>query len=194
MGAPESSLVPPPSQWITRWTHLLAPACTVLDVACGSGRHSLWFARQGYQVTGLDRDVLAAQALGVQAQFICADLEAQPWPLTHLGRPSGFGAVVVTNYLWRPLLATVVQSVALGGVLLYETFAQGNETVGRPTRPDFLLRPGELLQVCDELQVVAYEHGFLDEPARFVQRIAAVRPQATHAQPQVPARHRLSCS
>ena len=99
-----------------------------------------------------------------------------------------FGGVVVTNYLWRPLLSTIIQSVEPGGVLLYETFAIGNETVGRPARPEFLLQPGELLTACATLQVVAYENGFLDTPARFVQRIAAVR-MPEQAAP--PARHPL---
>ncbi|MBW8465272.1 MAG: SAM-dependent methyltransferase, partial [Acidovorax sp.] len=93
------------------------------------------------------------------------------------------------NYLWRPLLPTIVESVAAGGVLVYETFALGNETVGRPARPEFLLAPGELLGACQGLRVVAYEDGFLDEPARFVQRVTAVRelPQAGE-----PSRHLLS--
>ena len=91
--------------------------------------------------------------------------------------------MVVTNYLWRPLLPTILDSVAPGGVLLYETFAQGNESVGRPARADFLLRPGELLQTCQGLRVVAYEDGFLAEPARFVQRIAAVRAPLPSAGP-----------
>lgn len=97
--------------------------------------------------------------------------------------------MVVTNYLWRPLLTTIVASVAPGGVLFYETFAQGNETVGRPARAEFLLAHGELLQACQDLRVVAYEDGFIDEPARFVQRITAVRelPQAGG-----PSRHLLS--
>jgi hypothetical protein len=83
--------------------------------------------------------------------------------------------VVVTNYLWRPLIPTLLSSVAPGGVLLYETFASGNETVGHPARADFLLRPGELLSACASLQVVAYENGFVQNPPRFVQRIAAIR-------------------
>jgi hypothetical protein len=91
----------------------------------------------------------------------------------------------VTNYLWRALLPTLVASVEPGGVLLYETFAAGNETVGKPSRPDFLLRPGELLGVCEELHVVAYEAGYLENPPRFVQRVAAMRPgdapQSRHA-------------
>ena len=103
---------------------------------------------------------------------LAADIENGPWPLP--GRR--FAAVVVTNYLWRPLFPRILESVAPGGVLLHETFAQGNETVGKPSRPDFLLAPGELLQAYPGLRVVAFEDGFLDSPERFVQRIACVRP------------------
>ena len=104
-----------------------------------------------------------------------ADIENGPWPFA--GRQ--FDAVVVTNYLWRPLLPTLLASLAPGGVLIYETFAQGNETVGKPSRPDFLLRPGELLEVCRGLRVVAFEDGFQQAPDRFTQRIAAVRELAS---------------
>ena len=100
-------------------------------------------------------------------EAVCADIENGPWPFA--GR--SFDGVIVTNYLWRALLPTIVASVAPGGVLIYETFAQGNETVGRPSRPDFLLRPGELLAACASLRIVAYEDGFLPAPERFVQRI-----------------------
>jgi hypothetical protein len=103
-------------------------------------------------------------------------MENDPWPLAANGQVRTFGAVIVTNYLWRPLMPVVLSSVAPGGVLLYETFATGNEKLGRPARPDFLLRPGELLRTFASLQVVAYENGFLDNPPRFVQRIAAIRP------------------
>ena len=161
-----------PSEWVRRWSHLVPPGATVLDVACGAGRHLRWFQALGHPVTGIDRDPLAVQAAAQAGEAIEADIENDPWPLA--GRT--FGAVVVTNYLWRPLLPTIVDSVAPGGVLLYETFAVGNETVGRPARAEFLLRPGELLQACRDLRIVAYEEGFLDAPARFVQRIAAVRP------------------
>ena len=105
------------------------------------------------------------------------------WPFA--GRT--FQGVIVTNYLWRALVPQIVGSVAPGGALIYETFAAGNETVGKPSRPDFLLQPGELLQACRDLRVVAYEDGFLDEPPRFVQRIAAVRPLAAERT----ARYRL---
>ena len=108
------------------------------------------------------------------AEVIVADIEGAPWPLA--GRR--FDAVVVTNYLWRPLLPTLIASLADGGVLLYETFAVGNETVGRPARPDFLLAAGELLDAGAGLRIVAYENGFLTNPERFVQRLAAVREPA----------------
>jgi hypothetical protein len=98
--------------------------------------------------------------------------------------------VVVTNYLWRALFPTLVASLAPGGVLLYETFAAGNETVGKPSRPDFLLQPGELLRICADLRVVAYEDGTLSAPARYVQRIAAVR-EATLSTAGPPARYPL---
>jgi SAM-dependent methyltransferase len=161
-----------PSAWIQRWSPLLRPGGTVLDVACGFGRHMRWFAARGHPVVGVDRSQEAIDAVRPLGEAICADIENGPWPLA--GRT--FDGVVVTNYLWRPLLPVIVQSVAPGGVLMYETFAAGNETVGKPSRPDFLLQPGELLAACAGLRVVAYEDGFLDSPERYVQRIAAVRP------------------
>jgi SAM-dependent methyltransferase len=148
----------------------------VLDVACGSGRHLQWFAARGHPVVGVDQSIAAAAAEVPTAQLVQADIENGPWPLHGATGPRQFGAVVVTNYLWRPLLPTLLQSLAPDGLLLYETFAAGNETVGRPARPDFLLQPGELLRVCAGMQVVTYENGFLDNPARFVQRIAAFAP------------------
>lgn len=161
----------PPSEWIRRWSHLVPAATPVLDVACGMGRHLRWFHGRGHPVTGIDRAPQAVAVAAALGQGLCADIEGGPWPVPG----QRFGAVVVTNYLWRPLLATLVESVDEGGVLLYETFAQGNESVGRPARPEFLLRPGELLGICASLRIVAYENGFLRDPARFVQRIAAVR-------------------
>lgn len=160
------------SDWIRRWSHLVPPGAAVLDVACGLGRHMRWFCERNHPVVGIDQAQAAIEAVATLGEAIQADIENGPWPLA--GRR--FGGVVVTNYLWRPLLPTIIDSVAPGGALLYETFAQGNETVGRPTRPDFLLRPGELLRACADLHIVAYEEGFLDAPARFVQRIAALRP------------------
>ena len=149
--APHASL--PPSAWITRFAHLVPARGEVLDVACGSGRHLRWFAAQGHLVVGVDRsDTALAAAKGV-GELVQADIENDPWPFAD----RRFAAVIVTNYLWRPLLATLIDSVAPGGVLLYETFAVGNESVGKPSNPDFLLRPGELLTACAALRVVAYE-------------------------------------
>ncbi len=111
------------------------------------------------------------KALQPIAETIVADLEHGPWPLNE----RRFDAVVVANYLWRPLFPAIVAALARGGVLVYETFARGNETVGRPSNPEFLLAPGELLGVATGLHIVAYEDGFLGDPERFVQRVAAVR-------------------
>jgi SAM-dependent methyltransferase len=165
------------SQWVQRWSHLVAPGTSVLDVACGSGRHLRWFTQRGCQVTGVDRDATALAGLQGIAETVLADIEAGPWPLP--GRR--FGAVVVTNYLWRELLPTLVASVAEGGVLIYETFSAGNERFGKPSNPNFLLRPGELLQAAQGLRVVAFEDGFAADPERCVQRLVAVRERAAEA-------------
>lgn len=170
-----------PSPWVQRWSHLVPAGAPVLDVACGAGRHLRWFAGRGHPVTGIDRVPEAIAAGRAFGEALQADLEdGSPWPLP--GRT--FGGVVVTNYLWRPLFPALQDSVAPGGALIYETFAIGNETVGRPARPEFLLAAGELLRLVDRLRVVAYEDGFLEDPPRFVQRIAAVRPAAGDAAPR----------
>jgi SAM-dependent methyltransferase len=171
------------SLWIRRWSHLVPAGGDVLDVASGRGRHARWFASRGHPVTAIDRDGEALATLKGVAETLDADIENGPWPLP--GRQ--FAAVIVTNYLWRPLFPQLLASVAPGGLLLHETFAAGNETVGKPSRPDFLLQPGELLDACRGLRVVAFEDGFLADPPRFVQRIAAARP----APLSVPARYAL---
>jgi len=155
---------------VRRWAPLIRPGGRVLDLACGSGRHVRWLAAQGFAVTGVDRDAAALEPLRPIAQLQVADLEGAAWPLPG----ERFDAVVVTNYLWRPLWPDLLAALAEGGVLIYETFAEGNQHVGKPSRPDFLLRHGELLEVARALRIVAYEDGFLQEPPRYVQRIAAV--------------------
>ncbi len=154
----------------------------MLDVACGHGRHMRWFSQRGHPVCGVDRDPDAIRAAAVLGETLLADIESGPWPLP--GRT--FGAVVVTHYLWRPLLPQILAAIAPAGVLIYETFAAGNETVGRPARPEFLLQAGELLRFCSALRVVAYEDGFLDGPPRFVQRIAAVKAAGPEPQARYP--------
>ncbi|MDL2338491.1 MAG: class I SAM-dependent methyltransferase [Pseudomonadota bacterium] len=167
------------SDWVRRWSHLVPTQGTVLDLACGSGRHTRWFHERGCAVTAVDRDAIALRGLQEVARTVLADLEGQPWPLPG----ERFGAVVVTHYLWRPLLPDVARSVAESGVLIYETFAAGNASVGKPSNPDFLLRPGELLQFSSEhgLRVVAYEDGFARHPDRYIQRLVAIREPATGA-------------
>ena len=159
-----------PSPWVCRWAPLIRPGGKVLDVACGSGLHARWLAAQGFTVTAVDRDAAAVGPLRAIARVQVADLEGAPWPLPG----ERFDALVVTNYLWRPLWPDLMAALAEGGVLIYETFADGNQSVGKPSRPDFLLRHGELLEVARGLRIVAYEDGFLEPPPRFVQRLAAV--------------------
>lgn len=173
-----------PSAWVRRWAHLVPGGGSVLDVACGHGRHMRWFAERGHAVTGVDRSLEAIDALQGIGRAVQADIENGPWPFVG----ERFDAVVVTNYLWRPLLPTILDSLNDGGLLLYETFALGNESVGKPSRPDFLLQTGELLGVCKDLRVVAYEDGFCDRPERFVQRIAALRkpPSSPVSPPRYP--------
>jgi SAM-dependent methyltransferase len=141
-----------------------------------------WFAARGHPVTGIDRKEEALNAVRPLGEAITADIENGPWPLQ--GRT--FAGVVVTNYLWRPLFPQIMASVAPGGVLIYETFAAGNETVGKPSRPDFLLQPGELLRSLEGLRIVAYEDGFENNPPRYVQRVAAVREHAAEPAPRHP--------
>ena len=167
------------SAWVQRWSHLLGPQASVLDVACGGGRHLAWFAARGHPVCGVDSDTAAAAENVPQAELIQADIESAPWPLNN----RQFGAVVVCNYLWRPLFPTLLASLAPGGILIYETFASGQELLGRPRRPAFLLQQGELLKFCIDLQVVAYECGTVAAPHRAVQRIVAVREEASHGMP-----------
>jgi SAM-dependent methyltransferase len=171
---------PAPSNWVTRFGAHWPAGARVLDLACGRGRPVRWLAARGLAVTAVDRDADALAGLQRIAEALCADLEGPgPWPLA--GRR--FDAVVVTNYLWRPRLADLLATVAEGGWWLHETFASGQATLGKPSNPDFLLAPGELLSVAAAagLRVVAYEDGVLHGPERFVQRIAAVREAASTA-------------
>lgn len=174
-----------PSPWVKRWASLLPPQASVLDVACGTGRHLRWLASLGHRVVGIDRDGAALEPLRGLGEMIEADIEAGPWPIA---ADRQFDAVVVTNYLWRARLPDILAGVAPRGLLIYETFALGNESVGKPSNPDFLLRPGELLHTVQndpagDWRVLGYEDGFLDAPPRFVQRIAAVRQAAASPVP-----------
>ncbi len=173
-----------PSPWITRFAHLAPEHQPVLDLACGSGRHTRLFLERGHRVTAVDIDLSDVGDIDghENATLVKQDLEdGSVWPFG----TQTFGAIVVTNYLHRPLLPSLVATVASGGVLLYETFGQGNEAFGKPSNPDYLLKPGELLEaVRGILQVTAYEHGEHSEPNRcVVQRICAVNRQTPVALP-----------
>ena len=158
------------SAWVRRWSHLIPPGGRVLDVACGPGRHMQWLQQQGLPCLGIDRDPVSLQTAVAFGEVLQADIENHAWPL----KGQLFTGMVVTNYLWRPLWPDLLACLQPGGVLIYETFALGNETVGKPSNPDFLLRPGELLEACQNLRVLAFEDGFCEQPERFVQRIVAV--------------------
>ncbi|MBB4285792.1 class I SAM-dependent methyltransferase [Roseospira goensis] len=178
-----------PSPWITRFAALIRPGGHVLDVACGGGRHARWLLDRGFRLTLVDRDVDYVADLADRAEIVAADLEdGTPWPFA--GRT--FDAVVVTNYLFRPLWPALTEAVAAGGVLLYETFMIGNERFARPRNPDHLLRPGELLDaVAGRLQVVAFAQGITPTPSGrgqgVTQSLCAVRSDQPVALPPVPA-------
>jgi SAM-dependent methyltransferase len=166
-----------PSPWVQRFGALVVGDGPVLDLACGGGRHTRWFRAKGRHVIALDRDLSAMRDLADDqgVDLVEFDLETgAPLPLS----ARSCAAVVVTNYLWRALLDPIVDMLAPGGVLIYETFAEGNERFGRPSNPDFLLRHGELLELArrHDLHVIAYEDVIVDEPRpAAVQRIAATR-------------------
>lgn len=156
------------SPWVRRWAPRV-DAGTVLDLACGAGRHSRLFLERGQRVVAVDRD--AQDIPG--ARFVQADLEdGSPWPLPG----ERFQAVVVTNYLHRPLFPQLIEALAPGGLLVYETFMLGNERHGKPSNPDFLLRPGELLEAFRGLAILGFEEGFTATPkASMIQRLCAAR-------------------
>jgi SAM-dependent methyltransferase len=153
------------SPWVMRFSALVAEGAVVLDVACGQGRHSRWFAARGCRVVAVDRDAAALDRLAsVPAiTLVNADLEADPWPFD----VQKFDAIIVTRYLHRALFPHLLRSLANDGALIYETFARGNEAYGKPSNPDFLLAPNELLTTfAGTLLVVGFEQGFIDsQPA-----------------------------
>jgi len=159
-----------PSAWVVRWAPLVTRG-PVLDVASGSGRHAKFFAARGLEVVAVDRE---AQVLPEGITFVKADLEdGRPWPFAG----QRFGGIVVTNYLHRALLPSIADALGPQGVLIYETFMVGNEKYGKPSNPDFLLRPGELLQAFGSLTVAAFEQGTIEKAV--VQRICAIRGDAS---------------
>ena len=161
-----------PSEWVVRWAYLVERG-PVLDVACGAGRHAIFFAERGFEVLAVDRE---DQVLPGSIHFARADLEdGGPWPWPG----KRFAAIVVTNYLHRPLFPLLIDCLDEGGVLIYETFMAGNERYGRPSNPNFLLRPGELLEAFGTLTLVAFEQGTVERPKKAaLQRICVIREPA----------------
>jgi len=160
-----------PSEWVVRWAPRVARG-PVLDLASGGGRHARFFAQRGLEVVAVDRE--PQEIPGVT--FVHADLEnGKPWPFAG----QRFGGIIVTNYLHRPLFTFIEKALGEGGVLIYETFMAGNERYGKPSNPDFLLRPGELLEAFGTLTVVAFEQGTVERPKKAaLQRICVIREPA----------------
>lgn len=168
----------PPSAWVARFSPLVPAGARVLDLACGGGRHLRHFLDRGCAVTGVDIDLRGVADLQGRAGVTLLGLDLEngaPWPADLVG----FDAIIVTNYLHRPLLPALAGALAPGGFLIYETFAMGNQRHGRPSSPGFLLRSGELLALAMEqgLQVAAFEQGEVSSPkAAVIQRLCARRP------------------
>lgn len=164
-----------PSPWVVKHAGLIIKGGRVLDLACGNGRNAVWLAKQGFRVNAVDQNAASLMQLPrhENIQNLLADVESGPWPYPG----ELFDGIVVCNYLHRPMLALLATFLAPSGVLIYETFMSGNEKLGRPQNPDFLLKPDELLQVFSPvLDVVAFEQGEQALPKLAVmQKICAIR-------------------
>jgi SAM-dependent methyltransferase len=162
-----------PSSWVVQHAKHIPAGQRVLDLACGGGRHARYLAAQGFRVDAVDRDLTQFVDVPEGVRLLAADLEGQPWPF----KAETYAGAVVTNYLHRPLFPLLIDALVVGGVLIYETFARGNEAFGRPTRAEFLLEPGELLRaMAGRCTVLAFEEGYIDTPKPAVlQRMAAIK-------------------
>ena len=170
-----------PSVWVKRFLGGVRAGGRVLDVACGGGRHMRAARCAGFSVTGVDRNLAGTADLAGAEGVQLFEMDLETGAAAPLSTQFGIGAfdgVIVTNYLWRPIMKDVVAMVRADGILIYETFALGNARHGRPSNPDFLLKPGELLDaIRPDLTAIAYEHVTRGDPERGVQRVAAVGSQ-----------------
>ncbi|MAZ02853.1 MAG: SAM-dependent methyltransferase [Sneathiella sp.] len=167
----------PISPWIEKHATLIPKGQPVIDVACGGGRHSLFLLEQGHEVLAVDVDTSAIASFKERRglTIIKSDLEGAAWPFT----PESAGAIVVVNYLWRPLFPYICEALSPGGILLYDTFAQGNEKYGRPRNPDFLLAPGELIERLGEtFDILDSFDGYTEEPVPACRQSIAARKRA----------------
>jgi SAM-dependent methyltransferase len=180
---PRHMKVSKPSPWVVRFAPLIKAGGCVLDLACGGGRHSRYFLEQGNKVVAFDRstDAVADLSDNPACEVICADLETDEAVFEKLGELAerSFDAIIVVNYLHRPLFKYFINALAPGGIFIYETFARGNEKFTRPRNPDHLLKSAELLNLAQGgLDVIAYEHG-IDKKGLLsvvIQRICAIKP------------------
>lgn len=167
----------PSSPWVLKFADLAPKDLPVLDIACGKGRHTRHILELGYDVTAIDRDISGLTDLETNTHLTIhqADLEGAPWPLAD----QRFGTIIVTNYLHRPLFPHFIKALEPAGILIYETFALGNERFGKPDNPDFLLRPGELKQVfSDQLEIIAFEEVEDHDPRPAMRQRICARKQA----------------
>ncbi len=163
-----------PSDWLLEHYMHIPQGGGVLDLACGSGRHSEFLSGKGYQLTAVDIDITAVTEANLQnTSIIQADLEREAWPF-----PKGqFSGIVVTNYLWRAHFPHLMKSLKPGGVLIFDTFMVGNEKYGRPSNPKFLLKSEELKIAFSEMELLAYQEGYQDQPTPAMrQSIVAQKP------------------
>lgn len=168
--------LPSPSPWVERWLPVIPARGIVLDLAAGQGRHSRLLLAHDFSVVAVDRNTAGLQTFGNELEIVEADLEEGPWPLGQ----RQFDGIVVTNYLWRPLFPKIALALRQGGLLIYETFAEGQERFGKPSNPEFLLKPGELqnFAIHNHLEILGYEHGEDSEPCPAIRQRLAARQRA----------------
>lgn len=161
------------SPWIEKYANLIPNRNPVLDLACGSGRHSFFLAAMGHDVVAIDinTEAIGKHSIPHNLHIKEWDLEGRTWPFPK----EKFSGIVVVNYLWRPLFPQMLFSLEAGGIMIYETFAEGNEKYGRPKNPEYLLAADELKQACSQTDILHYQHGFVETPDPAVKQYIVAR-------------------